>query len=96
MEDLSQDFDVLAERADHCGALWAARRLGRLLTAKSDIPRKWPGTVDEARRLVETFAGRSPLPNRERLAVIVQFAATWTWADSLVLVGGETAHACAS
>jgi hypothetical protein len=95
MEDLSQDFDVLAERADHCGALWAARVMGRLVSAQCDIPAKWPGTVDEARRLVETFAGRSSHPNREQLTFLVQFAATWTWADSLLLVG-ETARARAS
>ena len=81
MEDLSQDFDVLVERADDCGALWAARMLRRITTSKAEPPREWPGTLEEARRLVDTFAGRTAHSDRERLAKVVQYAAAWTWAD---------------
>ncbi len=81
MKDLSQDFDVLAERADDCGTLWARRVLRRV--ASAEPPREWPGTIDEARRLVETFATRVGFSEREKLAEIVQYTAEWTWADSL-------------
>jgi hypothetical protein len=83
MEDLSHDFDVLAERADECGAMWAVRKLRRLVTDGIALPRDWPGTIEEARRLVETFADRIGFAERENLASIVQYTAEWTWADSL-------------
>jgi hypothetical protein len=83
MEDLSHDFDVLTERADDCGALWAVRLLRRLVAEGSVLPPVWPGTIDEARRLVETFADRVGFNERENLAAIVQYTAEWTWADSL-------------
>jgi len=83
MKDLSQDFDVLAERADDCGTLWAGRMLRRVASTSKEPPREWPGTMDEARRLVETFAGRVGFNQREKLAEIVQYTAEWTWADSL-------------
>jgi hypothetical protein len=83
MEDLSQDFDVLAERADACGAMWAVRKLRRLVADGNTLPPQWPGTIDEARRLVETFADRLGFAERENLASIVQYTAEWTWADSL-------------
>jgi hypothetical protein len=83
MDDLSQDFEVLAERADDCGALWAARTLRRHTAAKRDLPEEWPGTLDEARGLVATFAGRTGFTDRERLAKIVLYAAEWTWSESV-------------
>jgi hypothetical protein len=83
MEDLSHDFDVLAERADDCGALWAVRLIRRFLAGGEALPPAWPGTIVEARRLVETFTGRVGFTERENLAKIVQSAAEWTWADSL-------------
>ncbi|HKQ70214.1 MAG TPA: hypothetical protein VJT73_12785 [Polyangiaceae bacterium] len=82
MQDLSHDFDVLAERADDCGAMWAARTLRKLATLKMEPPREWPGSMDEARRLVDTFAARAGFPDRERLAAILQYAAEWTWTES--------------
>jgi hypothetical protein len=83
MEDLSHDFDVLAERADDCGALWAVRTLRRLVADGSALPPAWPGTIEEARRLVETFADRIGFTERENLASIVLYTAEWTWSDSL-------------
>jgi hypothetical protein len=83
MDDLSQDFDVLAERADECGALWAARTLRRLSTSQSEVPRRWPGTIEEARRWVATFAARAGFAERERLATLVQHAAEWTWTEAI-------------
>ncbi len=82
MEDLSQDFEVLAERADDCGALWAVRMLRRFTATDRALPLEWPGTLDEARGLVGTFANRTGFTDRERLAKIVQYAAEWTWGDS--------------
>jgi hypothetical protein len=83
MEDLSHDFDVLAERADDCGALWAIRSLRRLAADGAAPPTDWPGTIEEARRLVETFADRVGFAERENLASIVQHTAAWTWSDSI-------------
>jgi hypothetical protein len=83
MEDLSHDFDVLAERADDCGALWAARMIRRLSAGGVALPPDWPGTLEQARRLVETFADRVGFAEREHLASIVQYTAEWTWNDSV-------------
>ena len=79
MMDMSHDFDVLAERADDYGALWAARTFRRLLTERQALPERWPGTIGEARRVVATFATRAGFVDRERLASIVQRAAESTW-----------------
>ena len=79
MTDISHDFDVLAERADDYGALWAARTFRRFLSDRQDLPERWPGTIGEARRVVETFAIRAGFVDRERLASIVQRAAESTW-----------------
>jgi hypothetical protein len=83
MKDLSRDFDVLAERADDCGALWAMRMLYRLLSSGSTLPPSWPGTKTEARRLVYTFADRVGFTDREDLTTILQCAAELTWAEAL-------------
>jgi hypothetical protein len=80
MIDISHDFDVLAERADDYGALWAARTFRRLLSAREVLPEQWPGTIGEARRVVETFASRAGFVDREQLATIVQRAAESSWA----------------
>ena len=93
MEDLSQDFDVLAERADDCGALWAVRVLRRFNSTSRTLPAEWPGTLDEARALVGTFANRAGFTDRERLAKIVQYAAEWTWGDSTSAVPASYARA---
>jgi len=93
MEDLSQDFEVLAERADDCGALWAVRVLRRLTETNGALPPEWPGTLDEARGLVGTFAGRAGFNDRERLAKIVQYAAEWTWGDSSQAIPASYARA---
>jgi hypothetical protein len=79
MTDMSHDFDVLAERADDYGALWAARTFRRLLSARQAMPDRWPGTIGEARRVVATFASRAGFVDREVLATIVQRAAESTW-----------------
>src|SRR5262249_33644640 len=83
MEHLSRDFDVLAERADECGAMWAVRKWRRLAADGIALPRDWPGTIEEARRLVDTFAERVGFAERENLASIVQYTAEWTWGDSI-------------
>jgi hypothetical protein len=83
MENLSHDFDVLAERADDCGATWAVRMLRRFVADGVTPPAAWPGTLDEARRLVETFAERAGFAERENLATILQSTAEWTWTDSI-------------
>ena len=83
MEDLSHDFDVLAERADDCGALWALRMLYRLVSTGNTLPPSWPGTKTEARRLVDTFANRVGFTVRENLTDILQSAAEMTWTESL-------------
>jgi hypothetical protein len=60
MEDLSHDFDVLAERADDCGALWAVRLLRRLL-ARGEGFAGQPDADREARHL-STASGASDSP----------------------------------
>jgi hypothetical protein len=80
MTHISHDFDVLAERADDYGALWAARTFRRCLTEQQVLPERFPGTLGEARRVVSTFAARAGFVDRERLASIVQTAAESTWA----------------
>jgi len=83
MEDLSQDFDNLAERADDYGALWALRTLYRLVSTGETVRSEWPGTLEQARRLVAAFADRVGFSERESLALILQDTAALTWADSL-------------
>ena len=80
MSDISHDFDVLVERADNYGALWAARTSRRLLAERRTLPERFPGTIGEARQVVETFAARAGFVDREQLASIVQTAAETTWA----------------
>ena len=80
MSDISHDFDVLAERADDYGALWAARTFRRLLAEHQTLPERFPGTIGEARQVVETFAARAGFVDRAKLASIVQTAAETTWA----------------
>jgi hypothetical protein len=79
MTHISHDFDVLAERADDYGALWAARTCRRFLTERQALPERFPGTIGEARRVVATFAARAGFVDREKLASIVQGAAESTW-----------------
>jgi hypothetical protein len=79
MSDISHDFDVLAERADDYGALWAARTFRRLVSTRETMPDHWPGTIGEARQVVATFAARAGFFDREQLAGIVQRAAESTW-----------------
>lgn len=80
MADISHDFDVLVERADDYGALWAARTFRRLSSAQETPPERFPGTLGEARQVVATFAARAGFVDREQLATIVQRAAESTWA----------------
>jgi hypothetical protein len=82
MSAIRPDFDILAERADDYGAVWATRILGRI-AAERRPPREWPGTIDEARRVVETFASQTAFADRERLAAIVQLSAQGIWSESL-------------
>ena len=94
MEHLSQDFEVLAERADDCGALWAARTWRPFASGSSQHPPQgFPGTFDEARRLVGTFADRAAWADRERLAAVVYYAAEWAWAEHLEDFEHEVAYA---
>src|SRR5262249_33611401 len=58
MSAVMPDFDTLAERADAYGALWARRTLDRVARGRLP-PREWPGTMDEARRVVQTFAAQT-------------------------------------
>jgi hypothetical protein len=81
MEHLSQDFEVLAERADDCGALWAARTWRRL-SATQHPPHAFPGSIEQARQLVGTFADRTATADRERLATLVYYAAEWSWSET--------------
>jgi hypothetical protein len=80
MTHTSHDFDVLAERADDYGALWATRTFRRLVASEEGLPERWPGTLGEARQVVDTFASRAGFVDREQLADIVQRAAESTWA----------------
>jgi hypothetical protein len=83
MDQLSDDFGDLAERADDYGALWALRTLYRILSAGQVVHAKWPGTMEQARRLVSAFGDRVGLRERETLATMLQGTAELTWADSL-------------
>lgn len=83
MNHLAQDFDDLVERADDYGALWALRTLYRIVSAGEAVHSDWPGTLDQARRLVAAFADRVGFTERETLATILQDTAALTWADSL-------------
>jgi hypothetical protein len=83
MDQVSQDFDELAERADDYGALWALRTLYRILSTGQVVHAHWPGTMEQARRLVGAFADRVGFTERETLAAMLQDTAALTWADSL-------------
>jgi hypothetical protein len=79
MTHTSHDFDVLAERADDYGALWAARTFRRLQSEQRTLPEQFPGTIGEARQVVATFAPRAGIVEQSELASIVQSAAEMTW-----------------
>jgi hypothetical protein len=83
----SHDFDQLAERADNCGALWALRTLYRTLSKGETVHAAWPGTMDQARRLVSGFADRAETTDRETLAAILLDTAALMWAVSLDRLG---------
>ncbi len=86
MDDLSTDFEVLAERAEDNGAYWALRVLYRSVRG-GDVPLPvWPGTMDEAKHLVDAFAARVGIADREELAAILQASAAMTWNDCLAKV----------
>jgi hypothetical protein len=89
MDDLSTDFDVLAERAEDNGAYWALRVLYRSVRG-GDVPLPvWPGTMDEAKHLVDSFAARVGVADREELATILQASAAMTWNDCLAKLGAN-------
>jgi len=92
MRDFSREFDILAERADDCGAIWA-ERLWRRCVRSGAVPADWPGTLEEARHLVETFAARTGYAEREGLANIVWYAAESTWSESLQSMRSTRARA---
>jgi|SwirhirootsSR3_FD_contig_31_22008155_length_298_multi_3_in_0_out_0_1 hypothetical protein len=55
---------------------WAERVYCRFLAGGNKIPRKWPGTIDEAREVVAEFADAE---EREDLASAVQNKANDVW-----------------
>jgi hypothetical protein len=83
MEHVNPEFDVLVERAEACGAKWAARTLKKTRTEAVVAPAKWQGTLDEARGMVDSFARRVGFMDRERLAIVVQHAARSEWVEAL-------------
>jgi hypothetical protein len=92
MDDLSTDFDVLAERAEDNGAYWALRVLYRSVRGGSVPQPAWPGTMDEAKHLVDSFAARVGIHDREELATILQASAAMTYDDCLAKLRGSAAR----
>ena len=89
MDDLSIDFDVLAERAEDNGAYWALRVLYRSVRGGDVLLPVWPGTMDEAKHLVDSFAARVGIADREELATILHASAAMTWNDCLAKLGAN-------
>jgi hypothetical protein len=89
MDDLSTDFDVLAERAEENGAYWALRVLYRSVRGGAVPLPVWPGTMTEAKHLVESFAARVGVADREELATILLASAAMTYIDCLAKVGED-------
>jgi len=82
MSAVRPDFEILVERADEYAAHWARRKFGRFASGRTP-PREWPGTIDEARKVVDAFAGLTAFADRERLATIVQHSARGMWVDTV-------------
>ena len=75
MHESSVDFDVVSDRADHCGTTWALRTISRLRKEETRPPETWPGSIQEARRLVATFVSGVGVLDREKLAQLIERAA---------------------
>jgi len=83
MREVNEKFDVFVERGEEYGAAWAARICQQLRDGGAETPRRWPGTLDQARVVVDSFARKVGFFDRERLAVIVQRAAKREWAEAM-------------
>jgi|SRR5579859_5458479 len=91
MDDLSTDFDVLVERAEDNGAYWALRVLYRSVRGGEVPLPAWPGTLDEAKHLVDSFAARVGIADKEELATVLQASAAMTYGDCLAKLRGVAA-----
>jgi hypothetical protein len=96
MREVNEKFDELVERAEEYGASWASRICQKAREAGIEAPRRWAGTLEQARVVVDSFARRIGFFDRERLAVIVQRAAKREWNEAMAtqrLFGAETVEA---
>ena len=77
----SQNAEKLEEVAREVGVLWGTRMRARYLGSARTIGR-WPGTLDEARRLIDDTVGATlEQEERELLALLAERGARRAWND---------------
>lgn len=77
----SQSSEKLEEVAREAGAQWGTKMRAQYLRADR-TPSSWPGTLDEARRLIDsTVDGDLGDDERELLALLAERGARRVWND---------------
>lgn len=77
----SQSSEKLEEVAREAGAQWGSKMRAQYLRADR-APASWPGTLDEARRLIDsTVDGELGDDERELLALLAERGARRVWND---------------
>jgi hypothetical protein len=78
MQQAEIESENLEQLARDLGFRWGARLRAQYLASEQTIG-TWPGTLDEARRLVERAFGRLLDDQRELLALLAERGARRAW-----------------
>jgi hypothetical protein len=81
MQQAEIGTENLEQLARDLGFRWGARLRAQYLASEQTIG-TWPGTLDEARRLVDGAFGRMPDDQRELLALLAERGARRAWHSS--------------
>jgi hypothetical protein len=92
----SQNSEKLEEVAREAGAQWGTKMRAQYLRADRTIG-SWPGTLDDARRLIDSTVGRDlEEEERELLALLAERGARRVWNDFASSPPVSTVQAIAS
>jgi|GraSoiStandDraft_57_1057295.scaffolds.fasta_scaffold291408_2 hypothetical protein len=79
MQQAHVEIDNLEKLAREIGHRWGAKLKAQYLASEQTIG-TWPGTLDEARELIDAAVGRRvPDDERELLALLVERGARRAW-----------------
>ena len=82
MQQTHVEIDNLEKLARDVGHRWGAKMKAEYLASEQTIG-NWPGTLDEARGLIDAAVGRRvPDDERELLALLVERGARRAWHSS--------------